>query len=196
MYSKSYAKYYNYNLCCFNCIICYIFPFHARNPTYFHDVYTDPTFKNTIQKTCMSSGGIPIQPYWTLGGFIPENVTGFPEQPIYEDSTAVSMNIIVNNFDPHSEDPVDVQGLVKAKAWEKVYIEFMKEWVSNEENMKYMDIAFTSERSIEDELDRETYMDIAIIALSYILMFVYITFSLGRITTMNRFLVSFKNIYL
>ena len=144
----------------------------------------------------MSSGGIPIQPYWTLGGFIPENVTGFPEQPIYEDSTAVSMNIIVNNFDPHSEDPVDVQGLVKAKAWEKVYIEFMKEWVSNEENMKYMDIAFTSERSIEDELDRETYMDIAIIALSYILMFVYITFSLGRITTMNRFLVSFKNIYL
>ena len=129
-------------------------------------------------------------------GFIPENVTGFPEQPIYEDSTAVSMNIIVNNFDSHSEDPVDVQGLVKAKAWEKVYIEFMKEWVSNEENMKYMDIAFTSERSIEDELDRETYMDIAIIALSYILMFVYITFSLGRITTMNRFLVCFKNVYL
>ena len=45
-------------------------------------------------------------------------------------------------------------------------------------------------KSIEDELDRETYMDIAIIALSYILMFVYITFSLGRITTMKRFLVS------
>ena len=44
----------------------------------------------------------------------------------------------------------------------------------------------------QDELNRETYMDVAIIALSYILMFVYITFSLGRITTWRRFLVSYK----
>ena len=142
------------------------------------------------QKTCMSSGGIPIQPYWVLGGFIPDDVVGFPEHPHYENSTAINMNFIVKNFDGHSKDPEDIEGLRKAKAWEKVYIDFMKDWTSKEENMKYMDVAFTSERSIEDELDRETYMDIAIIALSYILMFVYITFSLGRITTMKRFLVS------
>ena len=137
----------------------------------------------------MSSGGIPIQPYWVLGGFIPDNVTGFPESPDYEKSTAVTMNFIVNNFDAHSEDPEDIDGLAKAKAWEKVFIEFMKTWTANEENTKYMDIAFKAERGIEDELDRMMYMDVPIIALSYILMFVYITFLLGRITTLKRFMV-------
>ena len=139
----------------------------------------------------MSSGGIPIQPYWILGGFIPDNVTGFPENPHYENSTAVVMNFIVNNVDAHSTDSKDIENLAKAKAWEKVYIEFMKNWTSNENNTRYMDVAFTSERSIEDELDRETYMDVAIIALSYILMFMYITFSLGRITTWRRFMVRY-----
>ena len=166
---------------------------YFRNPTYFYDVWvpheSTNEFNETVTKTCMSSGGIPIQPNWILGGFIPENVTGFPESPSYEKSTAVTMNFIVNNFDPHSDDPVDVEGLEKAKAWEKVYIDFMKEWASKEENSKYMDVAFTAERAIEDELNRETYMDVAIIALSYILMFAYITFSLGRITTLRRFMV-------
>ena len=167
-----------------------------RNPTYFHNVKVDTVeegnYNVSISKTCMSSGGIPIQPNWILGGFIPENVTGFPENPSYEQSTAVTMNFIVNNFDPHSDDPEDVEGLEKAKAWEKVYIDFMKEWAAKEENTKYMDVAFTAERAIEDELNRETYMDVAIIALSYILMFAYITFSLGRITTLKRFMVSTK----
>ena len=65
----------------------------------------------------------------------------------------------------------------------------MKNWTSNEDNTKYMDIAFNAERAIGDELERETYGDIVTIALSYIFMFVYITFSLGRITKWSRFMV-------
>ena len=42
--------------------------------------------------------------------------------------------------------------LEKAMNWEKKYVEFMKEWTSNPENTKYMDIAFNSERSIEEDL--------------------------------------------
>lgn len=52
-----------------------------------------------------------------------------------------------------------------------------------------MDIAFNSERSIEDELERETSGDIVTIAVSYLIMFFYITFSLGQISTMKRFMV-------
>ena len=52
-----------------------------------------------------------------------------------------------------------------------------------------MEVAFNSERSIEDELQRETYGDIMTIAISYLMMFVYITFSLGRITKWSRFMV-------
>ncbi len=39
--------------------------------------------------------------------------------------------------------------LEKAMTWEKKYVEFMKEWTSNPENTKHMDVAFNSERSIE-----------------------------------------------
>merc|ERR1719347_922753 len=55
----------------------------------------------------------------------------------------------------------------------------MHDWEANSKP-PYMDIAFNSERSIEDELDKETYGDIVTIAISYIIMFVYITFSLGQ----------------
>ena len=55
-----------------------------------------------------------------------------------------------------------------------------------------MDVAFNSERSIEDELDRETYGDIMTIAVSYIFMFIYITFSLGKISKLSRFAIESK----
>jgi Niemann-Pick C1 protein len=41
-------------------------------------------------------------------------------------------------------------------------VEFMQYWEANEKP-EYMDIAFSSERSIEDELERETYGDIVTI---------------------------------
>ena len=131
-----------------------------------------------------------MQPYWILGGFIPEGMKGFPEHPDYENSTAVVINIIVNNFHSKSDDPEIKASLARAKAWEAVYIDFMKQWTANASNTMYMDVAFTAERAIEDELERETYQDIGTIALSYVLMFLYITISLGRITKFKRFLVS------
>ena len=39
-----------------------------------------------------------------------------------------------------------------------------------------------SERSIEDELERETSGDILTVAISYSIMFLYIILALGRIT--------------
>ena len=109
-----------------------------------------------------------------------EGVEGFPERPHYEDSTAVVMQIIINNFDSKSTRLEDVEGLRKAKAWEKKFIEFMKDWEATKMDENIMDVAYTSERSVEDELDRETYGDLATIAVSYIIMFLYITLALGQ----------------
>ena len=89
------------------------------------------------------------------------------------------MTIILNNYDSQSEEEGDVKGLERAMAWEKTFIEFMLEWEEKEKPI-YMDIAFNSERSIEDELEKETYGDIMTIVISYIIMFVYITFTLGQ----------------
>ncbi len=44
-------------------------------------------------------------------------------------------------------------------------------------------------RSIEDELERETSGDVLTIALSYLIMFFYITFSLGQVNSVSSFMV-------
>lgn len=68
------------------------------------------------------------------------------------------------------------------------FIDFMKEWTATKKPA-YMDIAFTSERSIEDELKRESASDIFTILVSYFIMFAYIAISLGQFTTFRQLLV-------
>jgi len=52
-----------------------------------------------------------------------------------------------------------------------------------------IEVSFTSERSIEDELDRESHSDVSTILVSYIIMFAYIAIALGQIRTCSRLLV-------
>lgn len=52
-----------------------------------------------------------------------------------------------------------------------------------------IEVSFTSERSIEDELDRESHSDVSTIVVSYIIMFAYIALALGQIRTCSRLLV-------
>lgn len=162
---------------------------------HFIECVNNPTATNVMTvagQSCMSSGGLPMFPFVVLGGFLPEGTSGFPSQPEYVKANAVVLTFLVNNFDPNSIDR-DVQvALEKAKAWEAKYIEFMKEWTEDPNNTLHMDVAYNSERSIEDELDRETYGDIMTIAVSYIFMFIYITFSLGKISKLDRFAVESK----
>ena len=99
---------------------------------------------------------------------------------------------MASNFFPLFRNP-DLEAqrqLAKAMNWEAAFVEFMKNFTSDPENMKHFDIAFNSERSIEDELERETSGDILTIAVSYLIMFFYITFSLGQVTKWRRFMVS------
>ena len=126
----------------------------ANNPTL-------PANSDKLNIGCMSKWGGPVQPYYSLGGFIPKGQS-FPENPEYHKADAVVISIINDNFDPKSQDPVDIRGLERAAEWEKVFVEFMHEWEASEKP-GYMEIAFNSERSIEDELDKETYGDIVTI---------------------------------
>ena len=90
------------------------------------------------------------------------------------------MTVLLDNFDHNSEDEGDQAKLAQALEWEKAFVDFMHHNVSKYSDI--MDIAFNAERSIEDELERETSGDIPTIAASYCLMVVYIVFALGRIS--------------
>lgn len=50
-------------------------------------------------------------------------------------------------------------------------------------------IAFSAERSVEDEIDRESNSDINTIVVSYAIMFIYISVALGRIHSFRRLMV-------
>lgn len=64
------------------------------------------------------------------------------------------------------------------------FIDFMKNF-SNPN----LTIAFTTERSIEDEINRESYGDISTIVVSYAIMFIYISLALGHIHSCRRLFV-------
>eukprot|EP01135_Chromosphaera_perkinsii_P007641 Nk52_evm97s914 gene=Nk52_evmTU97s914 len=110
---------------------------------------------------CFGSFGGPSNPNLIVGGF---NGTD------YTSAKALIVTYVVNNHISNEKNE-------KAKAWEKVYVEFLK---AAQNNIVNFDFAFSSERSIEDELFRESEADMSTILLSYILMFTYVSFALGR----------------
>ena len=116
-----------------------------------------------------------------LGGF---------EGNAYQNASALIITFVVNNHKDKSK-------LEKAMAWEKAYIEFMKNYVNNTENRDLI-ISFTSERSIEDELNRESSTDVLTIIVSYLIMFAYITVALGQVNEcfLDRILVSVNSLKL
>jgi Niemann-Pick C1 protein len=48
-------------------------------------------------------------------------------------------------------------------------------------------------RSIEDELERQSKSSLVTIAISYLVMFAYISIALGEFTSVKRLFVSFLN---
>lgn len=53
----------------------------------------------------------------------------------------------------------------------------MKNW-TEAAKPDFMEVAFSAERSIQDEIERESYGEISTIVISYVVMFVYITVAL------------------
>ncbi|XP_026472293.1 NPC intracellular cholesterol transporter 1-like isoform X5 [Ctenocephalides felis] len=139
--------------------------------------------QNFYNPECLAPYGGPVDPAIAMGGFLKpgEYLTSSPN---YQNASAVILTFIVNNY--HNKTK-----LLPAMKWEKEYIDFMKNWTSTQKP-DFMDIAFTSERSIEDELYRESQSDVLTILVSYIIMFAYIAISLGQIRTCSRLLIDSK----
>uniref|UniRef100_T1IQG2 SSD domain-containing protein n=1 Tax=Strigamia maritima TaxID=126957 RepID=T1IQG2_STRMM len=138
-----------------------------EKPNYL-DVLRD-CFRNPTSPTCLGTYGGPVFPYVALGGF---------EGKDYFNATAMVLTFLNNNYYNSS------QKLGKAMAWEKVYVQFMKDYKNPN-----MTIAFTSEAY---ELDRESKSDVSTILISYLIMFAYISIALGQANHFNRLLIDSK----
>ena len=83
--------------------------------------------------------------------------------------------------------------LLKAEAWEKAFIETVKNWDINANitsKNETLQLAYTSERSIKDEIAKSSESQVITVLLSYLLMFAYIAIGLGQMKSMSRILVS------
>ncbi|KAG9479005.1 hypothetical protein GDO78_012595 [Eleutherodactylus coqui] len=107
--------------------------------------------------------------------------TGDQVRDHYNNATALVITFPVNNFHNNTEKTN------KAKAWEKAFIEFVKNY-----NNTNLSIAFSTERSVEDEINRESASDVTTVLISYALMFVYISLALGNIGHCSSILVDSK----
>ncbi|XP_039275354.1 NPC intracellular cholesterol transporter 1 isoform X4 [Nilaparvata lugens] len=140
-------------------------------------------FHNKYKSNCLAPYGGPIDPAIALGGFLKEGES-ISARPAYEQATSIILTFVVNNY-------YNASKLEPALKWEERFIQFMKNWTKHEKP-DFMDVAFTSERSIEDELDRESKSDILTILISYLIMFAYIALSLGKIRSCQSLLVDSK----
>ncbi|XP_012371151.1 Niemann-Pick C1 protein [Octodon degus] len=125
-----------------------------------------------LHDPCLGTFGGPVFPWLVLGGYDDQN---------YNNATALVITFPVSNYYD------DLEKLQRAQAWEKEFIHFVRNYKNPN-----LTIAFTSERSIEDELNRESNSDVFTIAVSYAVMFLYISLALGHIRGCCRFLVDSK----
>ncbi|KAK7869123.1 hypothetical protein R5R35_006589 [Gryllus longicercus] len=177
------------------CVVQSIWGYYQNSIENFNYTDTDPdgyitnyldTFKKCSQNRynvdCLAPYGGPVDPAIALGGFLKPG-ENLQDHPNYDNASAVILTFLVNNHNNKTN-------LAPALEWEKKFIDFMKNWIKTKPD--FMDVAFTSERSIEDELDRSSHSDIFTILVSYLIMFVYITISLGHIRNSSHFLIDSK----
>ncbi|KAH0517385.1 Niemann-Pick C1 protein [Microtus ochrogaster] len=141
------------------------FLYCTRAPTSLNDT-------SMLHDPCLSTSGTPVFPWLVLGGYDDQN---------YNNATALVITFPVNNYYN------DTEKLQRAQAWEKEFINFVKNYKNPN-----LTISFIAERSIEDELNRESKSDVFTIAVSYAIMFLYISLALGHIRSCSRLLVDSK----
>ncbi|DBB06657.1 TPA: hypothetical protein ACH3X1_012171 [Trebouxia sp. C0004] len=117
---------------------------------------------------CRSAFESPIDPHTVLGGF----PTDSSFRSFAQDATSFVVTYPVDSS-PANRDA--------ALAWEAAFLELAQtrlKHLAAEANLK---LSFSSERSVEDELARETASDSATVAVSYLVMLLYIALALGTI---------------
>ncbi|PPD98412.1 hypothetical protein GOBAR_DD04540 [Gossypium barbadense] len=133
----------------------------------------------TSSDTCLSAFEAPLDPSTTLGGFSGIN---------YSEASAFVVTYPVNNAIDEAGN-----GNGKAVAWEKAFIKLAKEELLPLVQSRNLSLSFSSESSIEEELKRESTADIITIAVSYLVMFAYISITLGDASRLSTFYISSKD---
>ncbi|KFO33059.1 NPC1-like intracellular cholesterol transporter 1 [Fukomys damarensis] len=122
------------------------------------------TFKDgtALGLSCMADYGAPVFPFLAVGGYKGKD---------YSEAEALIMTFSLNNY------PAGDPRMAQARLWEEA---FVQELAAFQKRMNGMfQVAFMAERSLEDEINRTTLKDLPVFAVSYIVIFLYISLALG-----------------
>ncbi|XP_075976750.1 NPC intracellular cholesterol transporter 1 homolog 1b-like [Anticarsia gemmatalis] len=144
-----------------------------NNNTYLSDIQA--CINNHFALNCLASWGGGSEPEITFGG--------------YEGDNILSANTLLINF-PITNFLLE-QDLVPVLEWEQKFIDLMQDYIANRKP-DYVSVAFGTERSIEDEIQRVSVAEAVPIAISYVLMFIYVVASLGNVRSCKTWLVDSK----
>ncbi|XP_015603900.1 NPC intracellular cholesterol transporter 1 homolog 1b [Cephus cinctus] len=136
--------------------------------------YLDHIYKclqNAFNSDCLAPYKGPIIPEVAVGGFLKDGVYSY-DNTDYITSIGLALTVILSNT-------LDGDKLKPVLEWEKKFLDFMEDWNANS-RPDFMEIAYSSERSIEDELARTSEAEVITVVISYIVMFIYIALALGK----------------
>ncbi|KAF5916836.1 hypothetical protein HPG69_012195 [Diceros bicornis minor] len=125
--------------------------------------------------SCMADYGTPVFPFLAIGGYKGKD---------YSEADALIVTFSLNNYPPG--DP----RLAQAKLWEWGFLEEMRDFQHRTAGM--FQVTFMAERSLEDEINRTTFQDLPIFAVSYTVIFLYISLALGSYSSWHRVQVDSK----
>lgn len=124
---------------------------------------------------CLPGFSQPLRPEMILGGY---ESTGN-----VLDAQALIVTWVVNNHAQGSE------GEAKAMDWEDSFQRILTV-VQEEATTRGLRVSFTTEASVEQELNKSSNTDAKIVVISYIIMFIYASLALGSVTMTWRSLLN------
>lgn len=147
---------------------------YVPDSVYYIYFYSNPTQQNTaLELPCMTTFGAPNTPSLVLGGY---------EKDEYSKAKALIITFAVKNSANDKENE-------KAIKWEREFIRYLQEWEKSSAAAN-LSLAYSSESSVKDEIDKSSTNNVFIVLASYLVMFVYIIFGLGRFKSKSIILVS------
>ncbi|XP_026730743.1 NPC intracellular cholesterol transporter 1 homolog 1b-like [Trichoplusia ni] len=130
---------------------------------------------NHYALNCLASWG---------GGSIPELTFGGYDGNEILSATTLVINIPITNY-------LLAEDLQPVLEWEAKFLELLEHY---NENLKpdYVVVSYGTERSIEDEIQRVSVAEAVPIAISYVLMFIYVVLALGNVRSFKTWFIDSK----
>ncbi|GAA5798038.1 hypothetical protein HPULCUR_003436 [Helicostylum pulchrum] len=117
---------------------------------------------------CLPEFQQPLKPEMILGGY---------KENHYTDAKAFIITYVITNS-------VNVNETTRAEHWEKSLLTIL-DGLSERAEWKGVRVSYSTESSLEKELNKSSNTDAGTVIISYLVMFIYASIALGRLTSMN-----------